>query len=180
MKITALGVLALCLFAGPARADLEYAFNVNSSGAIQPFSFSFTSPTFLGVNDAPTFTQFNVTDGVNSWTFTQGLVSQNVDGCFEFGTASGSTLGAFCATGVTAPQSAAITLQLGVPLPTATGVYDFSFGLFLDSSGLTDLGGSLDITGTAVVPEPASIGLLGIMLVFVGWKLSRRDAPRAS
>jgi hypothetical protein len=177
MKITALGVLALFLFAGPARADLEYAFNVTSaSGALQPFSFSFTSPTFLAVNDVPTFTPFNVTDGVNSWTLTEGLASENVDGCFEFGTATGATLGTPCVIGVDgASSSAAMIVLLLVPLPTATGVYDFSFGLFLNSAGATPLTGSLDITA---VPEPASIGLLGIVLSVIAWKLSRRYAPR--
>jgi len=182
MKTAVLNVLAICLFAGPARADLEYAFNVTSaSGALQPFSFSFTSPTFLADNDVPTITPFTVTDGVASWTFTQGLASENVDGCFEFGTASGATLATPCVIAADgAPQSAAMIVLLMVPLPTATGVYDFSFGLFLNSAGATALTGSLDITSIAAVPEPASIGLLGILLAFVGWKLSRQYAPRAS
>jgi hypothetical protein len=176
MKIPALTAIAVCLFAGPARADLEYAFSVTSaSGALQPFSFSFTSATFLAENDAPAFAPFTVTDGVDSWTFTQGLVSQNVDGCFEFGTATGSTLAPLCAIAVDgAPQSAAMVLLQDVPLPTATGAYDISFGLFLASVGvIDDLTGSLDITA---VPEPASIGLLGIVLAFAVWKLSKRYA----
>jgi len=186
MKITALAVLAVCLFASPARADLQYAFNVTSaSGAIQPFSFSFTSPTFLADNDVPVFTPFTVTDGVNSWTFAQGLAlaSQNVVGCFEFGTASGATLDPTkpcAALGIDgAPQSAAMIVFLSVPLPTATGVYDLPTGLFLDSFSINPpfLMGSLDITA---VPEPASIGLPGIVLAFVGRKLSRRYALRAS
>jgi hypothetical protein len=162
---------------------LEYAFNVTSaSGALQPFSFSFTSPTFLALNDVPVFTPFSVTDGVNSWTLAQGLASENVDGCFEFGTVPGSTLDpmSLCAVGFDgAPQSAAMIFFLLVPLPTATGVYDLPFGLFLDSFSPTTpfLMGSLDITA---VPEPASIGLLGIVLAVVGWKLSRQYAPRAS
>jgi hypothetical protein len=175
MKIPALAALALCLLAVPAQADLEYAFNVTSaSGALQPFSFSFTSPTFLAVNDVPTFSPFTVTDGVDSWTFAQGLASENVDGCFEFGTVPGSTLDPTCVIAFDgAAQSAAMIVQLFVPLPTATGVYDFSFGFFLASAGPFEFTGSLDITS---VPEPASIGLFVIMLALVGWKLSQRRA----
>lgn len=178
MRIPALGALAFCLLAAPAHADLEYAFNVtSSSGALQPFSFSFTSAAFLANNDVPIFTPFTVTNSSDSWTLTQGLVTQNSggNGCFEFGTASG-VLNNNCNVGTDgSDQSAALLLELKVALPTAPGVYDFMAGNFIwDTSFVFDLTGSLDITAIAAVPEPASIGLLGIVLAFAVWKLSKR------
>jgi len=179
MKMPALGVLCVCLFAGPARADLQYAFSVSStSGAVQPFSFSFNSANFLADNDVPTITPFTVTNGVDSWKLTQGLVSQNGNGCFEFGTATG-ILGNCNVASDGSDQSAALLLELLVPLPTATGVYDFAFAAFVwDSNAILDLTGSLDLTSIAAVPEPMSIGLLGIVLAVIAWKINRRYALR--
>jgi PEP-CTERM motif len=177
MKVLPLVALAVCLFAGPARADLQYAFSVTStSGALQPFSFSFTSATFLADNDVPAVSPFTVTNGSVSWTLTHGLVTENPTGCFEFGTAAGSTLGTCNVGDDGLPQDAALNLPLGVALPTATGVYNFSGAEFInDGTLIGDLKGSLDITLVAV-PEPASIGLLGIVLALIGWKLSGRYA----
>jgi PEP-CTERM motif len=178
MKVLPLVALAVCLSAGPARADLQYAFNVTStSGALQPFSFSFTSATFLADNDVPTLSPFTVTNGSLSWTLTHGLVTQNPNGCFEFGTAAGSTLGTCNVGDDGLPVDAALLLQLGVAIPTATGVYDFTSGEFVhDGAFIADLTGSLDITSIAAVPEPASVGLFVMVLALVGWKLNRRYA----
>ena len=177
MTIPALGLLAVCLFAGPARADLEYVFNVTSpSHTLQPFSFSFTSPTFLADNDVPTFTPFTLTSGADSWTLTKGLGTQNGNGCFEFGTPTGIMDNCNVASDGS-DQSAALLLELFSPLPTSPGVYDLAFGAFVwDSSAVLDLTGSLDITFLATVPEPASIGLFVIVLALIGWKLNRRYA----
>lgn len=170
MKVLALSAVAICLFAGSARADLEYDFTITLAG-IQPFSFSFRSPTFLGDGDVPTFTPFTITD-VNSYTFTQGLATENgTTGCFEFGTASNATLNPSCDVAVdSSPPGAALLLELASGLPTATGLYTIDFADLLANPG--DFGsGTLEITS---VPEPASIGLLGIVLAVVVWTLRKR------
>jgi PEP-CTERM motif len=178
VRILALSAVTVCLFAGPARADLEYQFSVTPLfGSIQPFSFSFTSAAFLADGDVPTFTPFTVTDGVSSWTLTQGVVNQSGIGCFEFGTTSDSTL-LPCSAGVdSSPPGAAMLLSLNSPLPTATGVYGLGFSAFItDPNGFTELGGTLDVTSLSpsAIPEPTSIGLLGIVLAVVGWTLRKR------
>ncbi len=79
----------------------------------------------------------------------------------------------FCGvTVVPGSSGAALLLELASALPTATGVYDIQFSDLVANPG--DLGtGTLDITS---VPEPASIGLLGIVLAIVGWTLRKRAA----
>jgi hypothetical protein len=81
-----------------------------------------------------------------------------------------------CGVGVFAPPDGALTFALGVgvPLPTATGVYPLS------GSGIFDFaGGTLQTqpTGTlsiSAVPEPrTSIGLFSIIVGAFGWKLRR-------
>ncbi|MGA7238231.1 MAG: PEP-CTERM sorting domain-containing protein [Bryobacteraceae bacterium] len=168
----ALGAVAVCLFASSARADLEYQFNVSSLGSIQPFSFTFTSATFLADGDVPTFTPFTVTDGTTSWTLTRGLAANGVGlGCFEFGTTLDSTLNP-CDVAGSLPGGA-LLLSVAGELPTATGLYDIGFSSFsADPADFTFAGGTLDIV--SLVPEPASIGLLGIVLAIVGWTLRKR------
>jgi hypothetical protein len=176
VRILSVSAVAVCLFAGSARADVEYQFNVTSLGSIQPFSFSFTSATFLADGDVPTFTPFTVTDGTDSWTLTRGLASQSGIGCFEFGTTSDSTL-LPCSAGVNgSPPGAAMLLSFNSGLPIATGLYNLGFSEFIaDPNGATLLAGTLDITSlSAVVPEPSSIGLLSIVLAVVGWNLRKR------
>jgi hypothetical protein len=174
VRILALSAVAVCLFAGSARADLAYEFNVSSllGGSIQPFSFSFTSATFLADGDAITFPPFTVTNGVDSWTFTDGLATENgLLGCFEFGTSSDSALNQSCDVSGS-PPGAAILLSVANALPTDTGTFDLQFSLLIPDSdplGFTLLGGTLSL-----VPEPTSIGLLGIVLAVVGWTLRKR------
>jgi hypothetical protein len=172
VRTLGLSALAICLFAGAARADLEYQFNVTTTGDLKPFSFSFMSATFLNDGDVPTFTPFTVTDGV-SWTFTQGLVVNQPgdEGCFEFGTTPDAAL-LTCSVAPGSPPSAAMILSIDGGLPTATGGYVLAFSfLTSDPADFVLLGGTLDITQ---VPEPASIGLLGIVLAFVGWTIRKR------
>lgn len=177
MKVLPLGALVVCLFAGPARADLEYAFNVTSaSGAVQAFSFSFPSADFLADSDVPNFSPFTVIEGLESWTFTLGtVVNQPLQqqGCFEFGTTPDASL-LSCSAGPGSPPSAAMVLSVVGGLPTATGVYNLGFSFFNPDPGSFDvLEGTLDITSLSSVPEPASFGLLAIVLAVVAWKLNR-------
>lgn len=174
MRTLALSAVAVCLFAGSARADLEYDFTITLAG-IQPFSFSLRSATFLGDGDVPTFTPFTVTD-VNLYTFTQGLASENLPiGCLAFGTASDSALGSPCQVDVdSSPPGAALLLELASGLPTATGFYTIDFAeLIANPVGFGV--GTLEITS---VPEPASIGLLGLVVAFVGWTLRKRSTRK--
>jgi hypothetical protein len=172
--------LAVCITGGIAHADILYQFNVNvSSGPLDPFSFSFTAPTFVGDGDTPAFTPFTVTDGTNSWTMTKDEISPVPGGvpgdCFEFGTDGALLETVTCTTGTNAFLLEPTT---GV-IPTATGTYGLSGGaLFavggaggLESSFLT---GSLTISS---VPEPTtSILLLGGILGAAGWRVRRRLA----
>jgi hypothetical protein len=88
-----------------------------------------------------------------------------------------------CGVSVFAPPDGALflTLGVGVPLPTATGVYTLSgSGLFNFAGGQGTLDtspvGTLDVTG-ASVPEPrTSIGLFSIALATLAWKLRKQLA----
>jgi hypothetical protein len=157
---------------------LEYQFNVTSIGGIQPFSFSFTSATFLQDGNAIAFPQFTVTDGPNSWDLTQGLAREGgVGGCFEFGTTLDSSLDMCSVSATPGSSGGAMLLSIASGLPMATGVYDLGFSFFNgDPAGLIVLDGTLDITSLSKVPEPGSIGLLGIVLAIVGWTLRKRAA----
>jgi hypothetical protein len=88
-----------------------------------------------------------------------------------------------CGVSVFAPPDGALflTLGVGVPLPTATGVYTLSgSGLFNFAGGQGTLDtspvGTLDVTG-ASVPEPrTSIGLFSIAVATLAWKLRKQLA----
>jgi hypothetical protein len=179
---TFLLTLAVCIAGGIAHADIEYQFNINATGPMDAFSFSFTSPTFVGGGATPAFTPFTVMDDLtpqNSWTMTQDLVCGNPT-LFEFGTAGADlfsiTTGAFigCGFGVNPPDGG-FSLYISA-LPMATGTYglggqgDFLFAGGFDSSNLT---GTLTVSD---VPEPTSILLLGSILAAVGWRVRRRAA----
>ncbi len=181
MRILALSAATLCLFAGSARADLEYQFNGASlGGASFAFSFSIPSATFLADGDTLTFPSFTVNDGVNLWTFTEGAVNTQPGlGCFEFGTASDAVINP-CGVGVDgSPPGAAMLLSINGGLPMATGHYILGFSEFTsDPGGVSFLDGTLDITSLSTVPEPTSLGLLGIVLAIVGWILRKRPTRR--
>jgi hypothetical protein len=175
----ALGALALC---GSARASLVYDFHVGAAGGIDAFSFSFTVPSFVGEGQSPAFAPFTVTDGTHTWTMINDLTGHTAgvpSGCFMFDNGGTSSLQPPCGVGVFAPPDGALmlTLGVGVPLPTATGVYTLSgSGLFDFAGGTlqTSPVGTLDITG-APVPEPRTcIGLFSIAVAALWWKQRKR------
>jgi hypothetical protein len=181
--------LAVCLAGGIAHADIEYQFNVNATGPMDAFSFSFTSPTFVGGGATPAFTPFTVMDDLtpqNSWTMTQDLVCGNPT-LFEFGTAGADlfsiTTGAFpgCGFGLNAGTDGGFFLDVSA-LPTATGTYGINggngiFGFGASQALPRNFTGSLTVSNVSAVPEPTSILLFGSILGAVGWRVRRRRAP---
>jgi hypothetical protein len=84
MKTFALGALVLCALAGAAHGSVLYQFNVTATGGIDPFSFSFTVPSFVTAGQSPAFTPFNVTDGTHTWTMINDLAAIGAVSCFLF------------------------------------------------------------------------------------------------
>jgi hypothetical protein len=179
----ALSTLAFCAL---ARASLVYDFNIGADGGIDAFSFSFTVPSFVGEGQSPAFAPFTDTDGTHTWTLINDLTGHTTgvpSGCFMFDNGGTSSLQPPCGVGVFAPPDGALflTLGVGVPLPTATGVYTLSgSGLFNFAGGQGTLDtspvGTLDVTG-ASVPEPrTSIGLFSIAVATLAWKLRKQLA----
>jgi hypothetical protein len=177
--------LAVCLTGGIAHADLQYQFNVDASGPLEAFSFSFTVPTFVGDGDAPVFTPFTVTDGTNSWTMTEDAVATlGGVGCFEFGTGGGNTAFNFgnpCSEEVWARGGANGVLDFNfLGLPTATGTYGIVSGIDMffvgDTNELAYPTGALTVSDVSGVPEPTSILLLASILGAVGGRLRKRAA----
>ena len=177
----ALGALALC---GVARANLVYDFDIGAAGGIDAFSFSFAVPSFVGEGQSPGFAPFTVTDGTHTWTMINDLTGHTSgvpSGCFMFNNGGTSSFAPPCGVGVFAPPDGALmlTLGVGVPLPTATGIYTLSgSGLFDFAGGTlqTSPFGTLDITGVPV-PEPCTrIGLFSITVAALRWKRRKRLA----
>jgi hypothetical protein len=174
-------VPALCLCSATANADLLYQFDVNASGVVDAFSFSFTVPSFVTAGQSPAFTPFHVTDGTHSWTMVNdlaGSIGGGSIGCFAFDT-GGTSFSDFCGAGAFSAPDGAFYLQFNSGLPTATGTDNISTGGGpLDFSGGQDrlvASGTLTITSTSTsVPEPASIGLLGLAVAALGWKRRKR------
>ena len=122
MKTAALGTLAFIALVGIAQGDVLYQFDVNGADSIQPFSFSFTSPTFAADGTSLSFAPFTATDGTNSWTMVQGRA---VDGCFEFGTGGVSLINCGFVLPDMSSEGGFNLNILGGALPSATGAYFF-------------------------------------------------------
>jgi hypothetical protein len=91
---TLLAMLLLSTFAASARASQIYSFSFTpTSGPIESFGFSFTVPTFVTTGQSPAFTPITITDGTNSETLSLDFAeTPGGYSCFEFGTATDSTL----------------------------------------------------------------------------------------
>ena len=177
VRLGLLSVFAFCL-AMTCRADVIYTFSYTaSSGPIQDFSFSFTTPNYVTVGSSPEFNPFTLTDGVNSQTLTTDKVDQDPGGhaCFLFGTSSTVFGGLLpfpppfnthvnCGGG-------ALLFSMNGDLPSAPGIYVAgSFGgvFFTPPPCLACTGGtfeflgdntgtmSLSVSGTPSVPEPST------------------------
>lgn len=76
-------LLALCGWIGVAQSGVLYQFDVTTvatkggTPGSNPFSFSFTAPTFVVNGDTPPFTPFAVTDGTQIWTMINDLRDHN-------------------------------------------------------------------------------------------------------
>jgi len=152
-----------------------YQFDVNGADSIQPFSFSFSSPTFAVDGPSLSFAPFAITDGMNSWTMAQGLA---VAPCFEFGTSGASLVNC----GFVLPDSSSeggFNLNiLGGALPSAMGVYFFDGeGTFLSQGNITFviLNGNLTVSDTSAASEPSSTALLSIAAAVTAMTLCRRS-----
>lgn len=176
-------VAGLLLLAVPdARADYLYSFNYQAtSGAIQTFSFSFTTPALITVppDYSPAFTPFTFTDGTTTWTMDQAVAGFDTvynRGCFDFGSPDAAVFGD-CYWGFgTLPTSGAIYIAFTGGLPNSVGT--FTSDQFEGASWSTILNndrffshnaGALPDTGTFTltisqaqtpVPEPSSLLLL--------------------
>jgi hypothetical protein len=182
--IVALSALPLVALAGPAHADLLYQFDVHetiTTVGFQPFSFSFTVPTFVTSGQSPTFTPFTMTFGTHSYNMINDLAGTafGPTGCFLFGTGGTGVILPGCTISLPTTDGDG-TLRLNVPggLPTATGLQTLGVSDGFFGTGVTDVhpvfGGTLDITSVASVPEPASLALLSLGMAAVGWRLRKR------
>lgn len=176
MKILALTALIFITLVSAARGDVLYQFDVNGADSIQPFSFSFTSPTFSVDGTSLSFAPFAVTDGANSWTMVQGRA---VEPCFEFGTGGASLVNCGFVLPDTSSEGGFNLNILGGALPGATGVYFFDGeGTFLSKGDITFviLTGNLTVSNTSPVPEPSSTALFSIAVAATAMTLRRRTA----
>jgi hypothetical protein len=160
----------LLLAALPAFGSYMYDFSYTpTTGPVQSVSFEIDSAG-IPLNGAFSFTPFNVVEGSNTESITQGYADViDLSGtdymCFAFGTAN-AFLGPGCSAGVNNPP---LSLFLGFnffPLPASSmnvpGTYNTSSDQFLDWGG-TDPAfpngvfgrGNMSLTITAT-PEPSS------------------------
>jgi hypothetical protein len=177
MKITALSALVFIALVGTVQGDVLYQFDVNGSGSILPFSFSYSSPTFAVDGTSLSFVPFGVTNGTNSWTMVQGRA---VDACFEFGTAGASLINCGFVLPDTSSEGGFNLVILGGALPDTTGSYFFDGeGTFLSKGDITFviLNGNLTVSNTSPVPEPSSAALFSIAVTASAMTFCRRAKP---
>ena len=178
MKITALSTLIFIALVSTVQGDVLYKFDVNGSGSILPFSFSFSSPTFAVDGTSLSFAPFATTNSKNSWTMMQGRA---VDGCFEFGTGGASLINCGFLLPDTSSEGGFNLNILGGALPSATGSYFFDGeGTFLSKGDITFviLTGNLTVSNTSPVPEPSSTALFSIAVAAMAMTVSRQAHGR--
>ena len=177
-------VASLLAFGGAANAALTYSFSAAPDNGWDPFSFSFTTPTFLAAGDPIPFTPFTITNGAFSYLITtSGSTTLATQGrCFLFG--SGDQVlqnGANTQCQLFGPPAGHADFWVfdgAVTLPTTVGLIS---GLYVAVfSGDVDVGSdfnaTLDISGTATtVPEPASWALLVGGFTLIGTAMRRRN-----
>jgi hypothetical protein len=170
IALLTLMLLGVFLAPRPAHASVTYTFDVaGSSGISNPFSFSFTAPSFVTSGQSPAFTAFTVNTSpgalvTDSWTVTNDLVTATSGfGCFEFG-APPDTLSSCSASGI--GGGLGLLLDVSGSLPTMNGTYTLSGGAGGDGE-VFSLSGTLTVSSSAAAPEPSSLLLLGISLAGV-------------
>ena len=176
-------LFAVLTAALPAHASLlSYTFAyTRTSGPIQSFSFSFTSPGFITGSGPFSFTPFNVTDGTNIYALTQSLSDFNVsfgNECFGFGSTTGVTLQPNCGGAL---SGGSVILASFNPVPQSNGVFIPFF--FQGQFGLVDnqigsFSGTFSLTiADAAVPEPSGSFLGATGLACIAWMMRRRAKP---
>src|SRR5215468_1775598 len=126
--VVALSALPLVTLVGMAHADLLYQFDVHETTAspigFQPFSFSFTVPTFVTDGQSPAFTPFTVTFGTHSYKMINDLAVTSLGtGNFCFDTGGMISINPDCSFDVMPTSKdgdGAFTLETLGGLPTAT------------------------------------------------------------
>jgi hypothetical protein len=182
-----LALLFVAIVAPTANADsLHYKFTYTAtSGPIESFDFSLTSPTFItSTSGSPPFTPFTITDGVNSWTLTQDVTafSSPTTGDICFGTAGTLMTGTQTGGCVASyhPFDGFLEISFINGLPSRRGKFVSNFGgsfyvsvpvegTFNGQDALNLGTGSLYLTirGAShehAVPEPPTIVLLGMAI----------------
>jgi hypothetical protein len=183
--------LLACFLETVGKAEVLYTFDYDAvTGPVQSFTFSFTAPDFVTNGSSPAFTPFTPTDGTNSWTITQDLVT---GGCFLFGTPfAGLGLPPFtCSVGVGGPGNNQggfyWDFDANGDLPSAVGTYggagfggafdtpDGSFEYIGPITQLTQNTGTMTLTITQTpVPDPSTLSLTMISLLALGGTLAKR------
>jgi hypothetical protein len=181
------GVLTLLVFTRVADAGLiTYTETATASGKLGSDSFSSALITFSGTGDTSGITQpigglyvldlqsLNVSvAGVGSATLTDLIVVQD-DAIFP----GQDNAGFFDATLGPGPGQAALVLstlnsvfatyKLATPIGPVDGAVDFVSGAYKTTAGLLVLdsvaAGSTQFSAASAVPEPSSLGMLGLGL----------------
>ena len=195
-------VVVSAIGALPASAGLLYSFSYTAqTGAVQSFSFSLVSPTFIGPG-TPALQPFMITDGSAVWTITQDLVGISTgvilgstllpagDGCFSFGTSAADLsqspgCGWFLSNnGI---SQAAFTVDVPGGLPSQKGqfsnlIFDGAVVVeppFTEESFVGCCGESTGIIQLTVsdVSEPFSLGLVTAGICTLGVLLLDRSLP---
>jgi hypothetical protein len=176
-------VVGALLYPGSVLASpLWYNFSFTPSGGpFSPFAFSIASNDFIGPGPV-SFTPFAFTDGINTWTMTQGMAADLSTGgwCFSFATASNATVGP-CTAGSSPPDGGYLSMGFGSPapltLPTSVGTFTTTSGFVVGSQAVGFGTGTFALT-IVDVPEPSTLLMAGAAILVA--LAAGRKAPTAS